>query len=64
MVNKCEVYGLRPGYISKSKKENKTVGLSSFSFPFNKPDLMKTWTKFVNPKLVPNFKFCDLHKAI
>ena len=46
MVNTCVVYGERSGYIWKPKKENKTV--SSFSFPFNKPDLLKTWIKFVN----------------
>ena len=46
MVNKCVVYGSRSEYISKSKKENKTV--SSFSFPFNKLDLLKTCIQFVD----------------
>ena len=43
MMNKCVIYGCK--YVSKAKKEKK---VSSFVFPFHKPDLRSKWIKFVN----------------
>ena len=45
MVNKCVIYGCKSGYVTKAEKENK---VSSFFFPFHKPDLLSKWIKFIN----------------
>lgn len=44
MVNTCVVFGCKSGYSSQIEK------VSCFSFPFDKPDLLKSWVKFVNRK--------------
>ena len=44
MVNACVVFGCKSGYSSQSHKVN------GFSFPFEKPDLLARWIKFVNRK--------------
>ena len=41
MVNKCVVFGCKSGYTAKG-------GISSFRFPFRKPDLLNKWVQFVN----------------
>ena len=45
MVNKYVIYSCNSGYVTKAEKENK---VSSFSFPFHKPDLLRKWIRFVN----------------
>ena len=42
MVNKCVVFGCKSGYDNQQEK------VSDFSFPFNEPDLLEKWVKFVN----------------
>ena len=42
MVNKCVIYGCKSGYDNQKEK------VSGFSFPFNKPNLLEKWVKFVN----------------
>nr|XP_009861104.1 THAP domain-containing protein 1-like [Ciona intestinalis] len=46
MVNKCAAYGCKSGYASNPEK------LSAFAFPFDKPELLRQWIRFVND---PNF---------
>ena len=43
MVNKCVVFGCKSGYDNNQQEK-----VSGFSFPFNKPDLLEKWVKFVN----------------
>ena len=40
MENKCVVHGHKPGYLSSASAEEK---VSSFTFPFDKPDLLSNW---------------------
>ena len=47
MVNKCVIFGCKSGYDNQHEK------VSTFSFPFNRPDLLEKWVKFVNR---PNWK--------
>ena len=42
MVNKCVVFGCKSGYLSCQEKN-----VSTFSFPLEKPKLLRNWIKFV-----------------
>ena len=61
IVNKCLVFGCNSGYQSSSKVNGNLV---SFFFPFNKPDLLQDWIRFVNRrdwKPTTHSVLCELH---
>ena len=42
MVHKCVIFGCKSDYDNQNEK------MSTFSFPFNRPDLLEKWIKYVN----------------